>query len=587
LATEIAPTQDPSPARARRRGVLVFLIALLPAVAAVWGVRWFVTQDGPAHLYNAHIIAASRDPSSPFRDYYTVSWEPLPNWGGHLLTVALVSALPLWASGPAVTTVTLIAFAASVAWLRARVVGSGMAMASALAVLLALNMTWLFGFTSFVLGACLFPVTLGVWWAGRDRLGRGRVAAVAGLLVLGYFCHLVSLGLTAVGLVVLAALTPGPRRADRLVRTGLALLPLLPLGGLYLSQSRRGGRMQLIWGHLNNPFLPKSWREQLSWVDPITLAAKDAVPLTGLNTPWFGLLAPTVWLTVALILMWVSTVVHRPADAPRRPGERSAWAWLATLLLVGGLVGPDSLGPTHGEYLPQRVVLLGLVALVPVLNLEPKGRSGRLAGAALGVALAVQSAVVWDYALASRRTAGAIADARDAVGCGERVATLLIDIRGRGRANPLLHADNLLGVGTGNVVWSNYETRYYYFPVQFRAGLDRPGSTELEMVAITDDPKDVDKRACLWECLVEDHIDAIDKVVVWGSEPKLDAINGRWFETVYWKGNVRVLRPRQAENPALTRRLSEATQESVLSPEGAAGVSLGREPQDARPEKNH
>jgi len=44
----------------------------------------------------------------------------------------------------------------------------------------------------------------------------------------------------------------------------------------------------------------------------------------------------------------------------------------------------------------------------------------------------------------------------------------------RFRSNPLLHADNLLGIGTGNIIWNNYETRYYYFPVQFRPEVARP-----------------------------------------------------------------------------------------------------------------
>src|SRR5260370_36832986 len=81
------------------------------------------------------------------------------------------------------------------------------------------------------------------------------------------------------------------------------------------------------------------------------------------------------------------------------------WAWLAALLLIGGIVGPDSLGANHGEFLQQRVMLLGLVALVPIANLDAKGRSGRLITAALVLALGGQSAIVWDYALTPRRPA--------------------------------------------------------------------------------------------------------------------------------------------------------------------------------------
>ena len=59
-------------------GILV--VALTPALAAVWTVPWFVTQDGSAHVYNAQILARSGDPGSPFRDVYTIQWRPIPNW---------------------------------------------------------------------------------------------------------------------------------------------------------------------------------------------------------------------------------------------------------------------------------------------------------------------------------------------------------------------------------------------------------------------------------------------------------------------------------------------------------------------------
>src|SRR4051794_21326636 len=78
LSTEAHTAAGTDPARSRRWGLGVFLVALLPALTAIWANPWFVTQDGPAHLYNAHIIARSGDPRSPFRDVFEVRREPLP-----------------------------------------------------------------------------------------------------------------------------------------------------------------------------------------------------------------------------------------------------------------------------------------------------------------------------------------------------------------------------------------------------------------------------------------------------------------------------------------------------------------------------
>ena len=100
------------------------------------------------------------------------------------------------------------------------------------------------------------------------------------------------------------------------------------------------------------------------------------------------------------------------------------------------------------------------------------------------VAFSLQTIIVWDYAVYSSRTAGQMMEARELAGRGQRIATLLSGIGSRFRANPILHADCWLGVGTGNVVWSNYETRHYYFPVQFRDGIERPASSDLELLCV-------------------------------------------------------------------------------------------------------
>lgn len=524
----------------------MLLVALAPALAALAWVPWFVTQDGPAHLYNAEILARSFDPGSPFRASYRVRWEPLPNWAGHLALVVLRAIAPPRPRGAnlAINVLTLVGFAASVLWLRAQVAGArGLGVAALLAALLGLNVAWLLGFTSFLLGACLFPATLGVWWAGRERLGVGRVAALAALLVAGYFGHLVSLGLTVVGLAVLAVLTPcreGGRRAwaVRLAGTVLSTLPLIPLGLLYLNLTRRGGPMRPEWGHLADPSSPRAWAAQVGWADPISIAAKGVLPFAGAPTRGAGVLAPVAWLLVALALAIAATFRARLGLG----AERRGWAVLAATLILGGLAGPDTLGASHGHYLPQRIVLLGLAALVPVLDLDLRCWTVRGAALALVVALTVQSALVWDYALISQETAGVFWRSRELVGDRQRVATLLVQAqpRGRFRANPLLHADCLLGIGTGNIIWSNYETRHYYFPVQFRAGFDRPDAGALEWIALHDEPRDAVARAERWARLVDRHHASIDVLVSWGNDPRLDEIHAPWFRIVRDDGLLRI-----------------------------------------------
>jgi hypothetical protein len=558
---------------ARNWGLAVLMLALAPALAAVWAVPWFVTQDAPAHVYNAEILARSFDPGSPFAGTFTIQWQPIPNWVGHVLLAGLVQVLPAWAADRIMTSVTLAAFAWAVFWLRLRIAGdradsvSGTEHrpAALLATLLAMNMTWLFGFTSFTLGACLFPITLGFWWPRRDRLGAAGIAGLWALLILGYFCHLVSLGLTVLGLAILALASPSPgsesysraRRArTRLFPLAVALLPMVPLGLVYLGLAHRGGPMHPQWENLSNPFSLSGWKNQLTWADPLTLARKDALPFTDRVGALFIVFAPAFWMAAALLTWGMARTADRlrgqriqrpgsatPHGSPDRSaaGGRRGWWILAACLIVGGIAGPDTLGPEHGNYLPQRIVLCGLVAMAVAIDIDTRRRPGLVAAMELAAAVALQSAIVWDYALHSDRTAGEIVRARDAVGHGRRVAFLPASVHSRFRANPLLHVDNWLGVETDNIVWGNYETRHYYFPVQFRPGLDRPRPDELEDIVRLDGPGDSTRRAHRWENLLARNADAIDVLVAYKSDPLLDAVSERFFREVERMGDVRIL----------------------------------------------
>jgi hypothetical protein len=542
-------------------------LVLTPALLAIWMVPWFVTQDGPAHLYNAQILTDSFDPASPSHKVYKLSWQPIPNWMGHILLAGLMSWLPAWVAERVMMSMTLVGLAAATLWLRWRVSGErGLAATALLSTFLAMNIAWLLGFASFLLGSCLFPTTLGVWWEGRYRLSGARIAVLAALLCLGYFCHLVSLGITVLGLGVLSLAGPVPShndrtwafRAVRLARTSMSFVPVLGLGLFYFQFARQSGPMQPEWENLSNPWLPSAWVERMAWVDPITLAIKNGMPFTGNVSPLFAVFAPVLWLGLSLVLWWYGRIftesLGHGVDAPDHldarkvvamttaGDNRKGWLLLASCLIVLGITGPDSFGAAHGEYLPQRVVLLGLIALVPVFDVDQSRRSGQLLVLSLAVAVALQSAIVWDYAFHSSRTAGQIIGAGNVIGRNQRIVTLLVTSRSRFRANPLLHAEDWLGVGSGNVIWNNYEALHYYFPVQFRPEIKHPHAGDLELVSIHDDPKYKASRIRDWEKILIDYRDSIDVVLIWKRDKELEGITKRWFELVERRGNVQVFR---------------------------------------------
>jgi hypothetical protein len=143
-------------------------------------------------------------------------------------------------------------------------------------------------------------------------------------------------------------------------------------------------------------------------------------------------------------------------------------------------------------------------------------------------------------------------------------------LRSRFRANPLLHVGCWLGVDSGNVVWNNYETDHYYFPVQFALGIDRPHPGELERVAKLDSPGDSDRRSRVWQSILARHASAIDVVVTYKHERRLDAVTRSWFHEIERRGDVRIF----YRDPDRTRPRTAARDE----PRGA--FSSGRRPAD-------
>jgi hypothetical protein len=51
-------------------GFAILGVLVLPVVIAIWGVPWFVTQDGPSHLYKAHLINEILRGHAPARGVY-------------------------------------------------------------------------------------------------------------------------------------------------------------------------------------------------------------------------------------------------------------------------------------------------------------------------------------------------------------------------------------------------------------------------------------------------------------------------------------------------------------------------------------
>lgn len=527
---------------------VIFGVLALPVLAAVWGVAWFVTQDGAAHLYNSHIWGELLKGNPAVVAHYALRPYLVPNMAGQLVLAGLLSFLTPRAADRLMMSVTFLGFACSLLWLRWRVWGwAGMRWAVPSALLLSLSWLWLLGFYNFLLGACFFPVTLGLWWGWRERLNWRRVLCLAGLLVVCYFCHLVAAGMTACGLLLLALATNEEGRLRRLVWTGASLLPLAALGLVYRGVMQGTGvPVRPQWHGLRSLWSPREWAARVLWHDDVLqLHIKRYFPFVSEPSAVFAYLRPSSFLWAGLAFLLAAMLYEYRREGPAEASQRRGWGALALLFTAAGFFAPDDFGVAHGLGLRERVMLFGLACFVPFLRFESRTLAARLGASALVFAFLLQVVSVWDYALFSDRVAGNFMRAEAHVGRGRRVATVLALHPSRFRVVPLYNLDTLLGVGTDNIIWNNYQAGSYLFPVTYRSSEEArlgervPATNRINLAAA---PDDVGAQLDGWAQVLARYEREMDVLIVWGRVEQLDEINRQWFgpDPVFEDGDVRV-----------------------------------------------
>ena len=180
------------------------LFALLTGVhlLPVHAGRWFVTLDGPCHLYSARLLRALWEGDAFVGGFFRVNPWPDPYWLAHLLLAPLTGLLPAWALERLVYSVVVISLALAFRYLIG-VVAPERRWMSLLAMPFLLHYALRLGFLNFSLSLPLLLLTLAMGIRAMNGEVR-RWWPLALVLTLLYFAHLTSL-LVACGLLLALA----------------------------------------------------------------------------------------------------------------------------------------------------------------------------------------------------------------------------------------------------------------------------------------------------------------------------------------------------------------------------------------------
>ena len=436
---------------------LFFLLATL-SLAPIWAGEWFVTGDGPGHLYNARILHdLLLDHHAGFWNQFVgVNPYPDPNWFTTAAEAVLLLVFPAGLAEKILLSAYVAVFVTGFRFLVLQVHPQAHLWAFA-ALLLVWNQLVMKGFFNNVFSFAFAFWLVGFWWRWRNHLNTGKTGALVLASLPLYFAHPMG---WVFAFLLMGSLTIGESLAQEKFVSGLRLL------------IRRGPA--LFWIMLPTAALLAFFFLRRPWS---TATPESVAP------DWDKLVKMTLFVimdsgekglarSMGILLggAFIAAVVLRIRKPEWLPTDGAGLFFGAGLALIA--FAPASF--TGGLEVPYRLGLfpvIGLAIWISHLRLTPIFQWVLLAGMILWIvaALAVRIPI-------HRQASDYVAD-MVALGQKTEPEKRLIAINydwdgarpdGRPIANRnwlFLHADAYLGTDQALAIGGNYEANYGYFPL--------------------------------------------------------------------------------------------------------------------------
>jgi hypothetical protein len=447
---------------------LIFFLLLALHLAPLWSVRYFLTIDGPCHLYNAKVLA-DFSASADLRDFYE-SWVYLnlrfePNWFSHFfMKLGFAAGIPAFLNEKLLQTFYVLSFALGLRFAIKKLAPKGVFLSS-LGLLFAYHHVFQMGFYNYSLSLAGMFWAFGYWLRCRDAWTTGRQIGLAALFLALFFCHPVGLlfSFLLIGSVMLAQGYRAGAWAERLqyfrqqaVVLALTALPTVVLFGEYLfakglSFRKSGDSGTQMWSELARlTSLCTMMEVERNWTVGVAL----------------------LFLALVVAAFWTKT-------------RSRSWGWTDILLgafLVSlfiyfkqpGSFAGAGIMPIRLQMLPYLVLLLWLATL----DFPKWIQAGTMAG------VVAFSALFWSIRLPAHwRASEAVAEyASCAAAIPDKVSVLPLSFDHNGRLPDgqtvstamwlFVHAAGYIGAEKSIVLLDNYEAHTHNFPLFWREQRD-------------------------------------------------------------------------------------------------------------------
>jgi hypothetical protein len=191
---------------------VLFFVLLALQLVPLWSVHYFLTGDGPCHLYNAKVLLdffQGGEAKSFFSSWMFVNTALEPNWFSHA-TMSLLMGLgtPPFLAEKLLQTFYVLAFGLGLRFM-IRQLNPNALFLSTFGLLLTYHHVFQMGFYNYSCSLAIMFWTTGYWLKHRQDWNAGRMLGLGLGFVLLYFCHPIGLLLSflMIGGVFLAELS--------------------------------------------------------------------------------------------------------------------------------------------------------------------------------------------------------------------------------------------------------------------------------------------------------------------------------------------------------------------------------------------
>ncbi|MEI8279702.1 MAG: hypothetical protein WCG87_08040 [Bacteroidota bacterium] len=242
----------------------IFVLLFLISAAPVWVLPYFLTADGPCHLYNAVILNKwLHGQGAYFHQFFNLNTVLFPNWFSHAFLVLLLQFFSHDITAKLIISTCLFCFAFGFRYY----ISAFTARQSYLSLWVfpfLWQMVMLMGFYNYMFSIAIYFWIIGYWFRHRNNMSWLRILVMMFLCTLDYFMHVFGVLLTLMTITLISISDVfNPKNAWQFCKIFIPVIPALALTAHYILPASDFVKVpfKTLWGNLRSIFTIQNMTE--------------------------------------------------------------------------------------------------------------------------------------------------------------------------------------------------------------------------------------------------------------------------------------------------------------------------------------